>query len=405
MSARPLERSVDVAVVGGGPAGAAAAIRLAQAGVETVVFERDAAPRWRACGVYSSPLTRARLASLGFEPRELDRLLQRVPALVVETLRGATCRLEYDDRGDACGADRVRLDAALLERAASAGAQVRTAASVKVVEPGAQGGAARLSVSESGTTATWRARMVIGADGPASLVARAFSVQRHARRLRRAGLTFHLDVSDAPPADAAMVIGPGWYCGICPVPGGRVNIGIVIGERALRRALSVGERPVSIARRILGQLPGSWSQLATREATDDIAVALPLANRVARRSGPGFLLVGDACGFIDPISGEGLHRALVSAALGAEAAVSALQNVRGPALAYYDRRLRKRFGRKDVISWMLQAFLARPEVLDYAVRRLGDRDLLRSTFASVMADLEPPERALGPRFLASLLRP
>jgi flavin-dependent dehydrogenase len=162
---------------------------------------------------------------------------------------------------------------------------------------------------------------------------------------------------------------------------------------------------MDVARRILGELPEPWNALADRGATDEIAVALPLANRVSRRAGPGFVLVGDATGFIDPISGEGLHRALVSAELGSAAVVSALADDGSPALADYDRYLRARFGRKDLISWLLQAFLARPEVLDYAVRRLGSRNRARATFAQVMADLAPPERALHPRFLAKLLWP
>jgi flavin-dependent dehydrogenase len=115
--------------------------------------------------------------------------------------------------------------------------------------------------------------------------------------------------------------------------------------------------------------------------------------------------VGDAAGFIDPISGEGLHRALVSAELAADSIRAALANADGPALTDYDRRLRARFGRKDLISWLLQAFLARPEVLGYAVRRLGSRAEVRHTFGAVMADLQPPERALHPLFLGRLLRP
>jgi flavin-dependent dehydrogenase len=361
---------------------------------------------WRACGVYSSPLTRDRLRALGFAPAELDALIAPVPALVVQTVDGATCRLAYGRRGGACGVDRVRLDAALLERAASSGARVFRGATVKAVRPG-EGGSSRIEVSRNGEAEEWTARLVVGADGPGSMVARAFGVQLRAQRLRRAGLTFHLDVSDAVQGerDARMIIGRGWYCGVCPVPGGRVNIGIVIGEGQLRRALAGGERPMGVARRILGELPEPWNALADRAATDEIAVALPLANRVSRRAGPGFLLVGDATGFIDPISGEGVHRALVSAELGAAAAVSALADDGSAALADYDRYLRAQFGRKDLISWLLQAFLARSEVLDYAVRRLGSRSRSRATFADVMADLAPPERALHPRFLAGVLWP
>lgn len=399
------ERRIDVAIIGGGPAGAATAIGLARAGVEVAVFERTRAPKWRACGVYSSPLTRSRLGALGLDEAHLDALITRVPALVVQTLGGAECRLDYAAHGGACGIDRVRLDREMLQRASHAGAQVTTAAIVREVRTGERGTDNSLLVSTPSGEEAWRARLVVGADGPGSMVARSFGVQRSARRLRRAGMTFHLDVSVLPPETGRMVIGRGWYCGICPVPGGRVNIGIVIGERLLRRALAGGERPVDVARRILGELPGSWSALARRPATDELAVALPLANRVTRRAGRGFLLVGDAAGFIDPISGEGLHRALVSAELATDAVRRSLADPNGPALDDYDRRLRARFRHKDLISWLLQAFLARPEALGYAVRRLGSRPDVRAEFAAVMADIEPPDHGLNPRFLAALLRP
>ena len=86
----------EVAVVGGGPAGAAVAAHLASAGRDVVVLERLASPSWRACGVYTSPLTRRRLAGLGMPAGELERLIRPISAMSVETADGkARCRLEY----------------------------------------------------------------------------------------------------------------------------------------------------------------------------------------------------------------------------------------------------------------------------------------------------------------------
>jgi flavin-dependent dehydrogenase len=186
------------------------------------------------------------------------------------------------------------------------------------------------------------------------------------------------------------------------VPGGRLNIGIVMSEARLRRELRPQGTPEALVGRVLGDVAKVRPLLGA--PLDEACVALPLASRVARRSGDGWLLVGDATGFIDPLSGEGIRRALLTAELAADAIVRHLRGDRS-AIARYDRHLRATFARKDVISWVLQALLGQPALLDYVVARLASRDDLRRTFAGVMADLEPASDALSPRYLAALLRP
>ena len=90
----PVER-VGVAIVGGGPAGAALALQLARAGIETTVFERRKTMSWHASGVFSSPLTRRRLSYLGFSDTEIAQLQRPIRALNLETTSGAKCRVEY----------------------------------------------------------------------------------------------------------------------------------------------------------------------------------------------------------------------------------------------------------------------------------------------------------------------
>jgi menaquinone-9 beta-reductase len=401
----------EVAIVGGGPAGAALAIRLARAGHETVVFERWPHVRWRACGVFASPLTRRRLRAVGVSAAELDALIRPISTLVLESTAGTRCRLEYAPP-HACGFDRLALDAAMLEHARAAGAQVKLGAVVRSVQlPARAGEAAQVVMSESGATGprttTWRARLVVGADGPQSLVARSAGVAR-GLPLRRAGITFHRRDPWAAAAtdamDGRLLLGRGWYVGIAPVPNGRVNVGIVIGEGQLRRGLREAKTLAGAVERILEQFPGPRDAWQAAPATDEMMVALPLAHRVTRAHGPGFLLVGDACGFIDPLSGEGLHRALVSSELAA-AAIEDWAAGDASALEEYDRRLRARFRNKDVVSWLLQAFLATPALLDYGLARLAHRDGLRRTFTLALTEQLPASRVIDPRFLLQLLRP
>jgi flavin-dependent dehydrogenase len=219
-------------------------------------------------------------------------------------------------------------------------------------------------------------------------------------------LTYHLhDPDPGTERDARMRVLRDGYVGIAPVAGGRVNIGIVLG-RSWRAVLARdGARAVadSIVAAIppTGDDPASWRD---GRPTDRVAGAWPLGHRVIRRAGPGWLLVGDAAGFLDPFTGEGLHRALVSAELGA-AAIEAHMRGRTGAFDAYDRAMRRRFLAKDAVSWLVQAFLGRPVAFEYAAQRVASRDDVRATMGRVMGDLVPASRALDPRFLAALLRP
>jgi len=208
-----------------------------------------------------------------------------------------------------------------------------------------------------------------------------------------------------------MVVGRDAYVGLARVPGGRLNIGVVLGPSWLAGLSAEGAAPT--VRRVLDAIPCrdddpvDWG---AAPVCDRIAGASPLGMRVTRRAGPGWFLVGDACGFLDPFTGEGIHRALVSTELAAPAILSALGRGRDDAdaaraAAAYDRAMRRRFATKDAVSWLVQTFLGRPQLFEYAARRLAERPHTRATMGLVMGDLIPASRALDPRFLAALLAP
>jgi flavin-dependent dehydrogenase len=195
------------------------------------------------------------------------------------------------------------------------------------------------------------------------------------------------------------------YVGLAPVPGGRVNVGIVIGRSWADELRANGAE--AVAGRVLSAVPVDPNDPVDWRAAvrcDPIEGASPLGHRVARRYGPNWLLVGDAAGFLDPFTGEGLHRALVSAELAAIAIDRHLDGDPG-GLPGYEAAMRARFRSKDALSLLVQAFLARPALFDYAARRLAARTAVRETMGRVMGDLVPASRGLDPRFLAALLAP
>ncbi len=349
---------IEVVVVGGGPAGAVLAGRLARSGHEVVVLERAPAWHWRAGGVFASPAAVAALRRAGLDEPTLARVARPIPAMRVETRSGTTFRLTYGadaGGGMAVGFDRSGLDPALLDLAARNGADVRRGWSATAFQPGAGRIVAR---GPDGASLTIEAEVVVGADGPRSVVARATGVSRPARLDPRVGLTYHLsDPEPTDPRDARMLVLEDGYVGIAPVAGGRVNVGIVLG-RSWRAAI-VADGALAVAARIVAAIPptdedhGAWRCGAP---TERVAGAWPIGHRVTRRAGPGWLLIGDAAGFLDPFTGEGLHRAVVSAELAA-AAVAAHRRGRTEAFAAYERAMQRRFMTKDAVSWLVQAFL------------------------------------------------
>ena len=409
-SVRAVPAHVDVAIVGGGLAGCALAAALGRAGIEVVVLERQPSWQWRAGGVFSSPVTMDALRRAGIDEAALARAARPIPAMRLETPGGAVVRLTYGaETGgpSAVGFDRSGLDGLLEAHAVDAGAQIRRGVAVEGVDLGEP-----RSVLHTRTAAgpeTISCRLVVGADGAHSIVARSTGVARPTRLPERVGLSYHLaDSRPDTPHDARLRVFDGGYVGIAPVPGRRVNIGIVLGPSWRGRLARDGAAATADA--VLAAIPAAEDDPATwlsAERCDHVAGASPLGGRVTRRAGPGWFLVGDAVGFLDPFTGEGLHRALTSTELASAAIRAALHaHARaGDAAAAYDLAMRRRFAAKDTVSSLVQAFLARPAPFEYAARRLAARPDVRATMGLVMGDLVPASRGLDPRFLASLLAP
>ena len=403
-------RSFDVAIVGGGLAGSAMATWVARRGLTVVVLERAPHWRWHACGEFASPAAIAELRTLGLVDPVLDVAARPIPAMRVETTWRTVFRLTYgaqaDGSGGAVGFDRQALDGSLLDLATACGAEVLRGHTVEAVEPPAGRRRGRLTARGPSGPTTIEAGLIVGADGVRSIVARDVGVARMARLGRRLGFTWHIpDPAGDDPHDARMVVLDGAYCGLAPVPGRRLNVGIVLAGRDRLRDLA-SRGAATVGAEIIGGIldhDGRSRRERVPIALDAIAGAAPLGHRVTRRGGRGWALIGDAAGFLDPFTGEGLHRALVSARLAAGAVTG--RSDLPLDLSAYDRAMRERFGSKDLVSLVVQASLAQPLLFEYAARRLAGRERSRETMGMVMGDLIPAKRALDPRFIAALLAP
>jgi geranylgeranyl reductase family protein len=312
---------IDVIVAGAGPAGSIAALVLARAGVRVLIVDRETFPRDKLCGDTLNPGAVRRLADLGLTGGALAGA-RPLSGMLVSGPR-ASVRTEYGDGRMGLAIRRHDLDAWLLERAIEAGA--RFAPGWRVAGPlisrAVAGDVVRgivLSRVGSGRTLRLPAQITIAADGRRSTLARHLGLVRPTRAPRRWAYGTYADNVGAMGDVGEMHVRHGWYLGLAPMPDGRTNVCVV--TPLLPRAPA----PMDVIRRAIDREPPIAARFARVAWSGGVRVLGPLATDVERLGAPGLLLAGDAAGFIDPMTGDGLHLAMRSAMLAAEHALQAL---------------------------------------------------------------------------------
>jgi menaquinone-9 beta-reductase len=384
----------DVIVVGAGPAGSAVAAALARGGASVLLVEASAHPRPKACAEYASPRIVEELARVGLPAAAWRSAAVPLAGMDLHA-GGRSARIAYADRHgprSAWGLDRRRFDAILAEHAGGAGAVVEERARViGLLDEGGRVRGIRLRRA-GGRDETVRADWVIGADGARSSVSRLLGVDAPVRAPRRLGLIAHYQPVNGLDDHGEMHAGDGWYVGLAPVAGA-LNVGMALPMGPARPA----EERFAAA---IAALPAVAARLAGSRRIGPIRGASPIGHRVRRVAGPGWLLVGDAAGFVDPFTGEGIHRAL----RGARAAADALR-AGDDVTARYRRERRRAFAAKEALSWIVQGVLAVPGLLGHAVGRLESRPPAALRLGSALGDLRPASDVLSPRAVIEVLAP
>jgi len=370
-------QKAEFVIVGGGPAGASLAIRLAAAGHSAVLVERARFPRHKLCGEFISPECMAHFRGLGV----LDEMLAAGGERILETRF-------YDQKGrhfavpssilggglPALSLTRSVMDRILLERARAVGVRVieGSRAAELVIEDGRI--AAVVAADENGGPSVFEGRIFVDATGRSRsllrLAANKVSAEglNVARRPEAVAFKNHFIGAELPPNVCEIYAFLGGYGGLTTVEDGKANLCFMVDPRVAR---AHGPKPEILVTSLLRRNLRLAKTLANaRPLMEWHAVSIASFGRSPKPHFENLFAIGDSAAFIDPFTGSGMLLALETSALLALAFAAADGDAKSMR-AIYSEQFEMDFSRRLKVCSLLRraaSFRHFPEIAVAALR-------------------------------------
>lgn len=409
----PTNPNYDVAVIGGGPGGAALATFLARAGHRCIVFEQAKYPRYHigeslvphTYGIFERLGLLPQLRASAFPVKHSVRFVApdgkaSLPFYFTETIKGDGARTWQ--------VERSQFDGMMLDHARANGVEVHEQSAVeKVIFEGGRAVGVRLA-STNGSPTEVRAKVVVDASGRACVIGRQLNLLCQLPELRKATAWGYfrggkrLPGIDAGETTMLLIPGGGWFWYI-PLPDDIVSVGIVADPEYL---FSQSDDLEAAFGRETARCTSLAERLATAERVGPVRGSRHLAYLNRQTSGEGWVMIGDARAFLDPIYSSGLYLALGSAELAAQCIDEALKSgdVSAARLSRFEPALMKGV---EVVRRLIHAFYdPKFSFMDFARRFPEHRSALidclvgdvikdMSAFTTALAQMTPPPPPLG----------
>ncbi|MFQ6615215.1 MAG: NAD(P)/FAD-dependent oxidoreductase [Fidelibacterota bacterium] len=402
------ETEFDMVVVGGGPAGATAALYASRIGLRVLLVDKEQFPRDKVCGDALSG------KSVGIL-RDLDLLEQvrDLPGASVRTITfgspnhtSANILMEGDGGQEGFVIRRKVFDNFLFQKAG------------KEVETCIEGFFVRDLITDNGHVCgirgnrrgerdmeEYRAPLVLGADGFSSVVARKAGLYDHDPRHWVVALRCYYrnvgGLTDQIELHYLDEVIPGYFW-IFPLEDGRANVGIgMLHEFMKCRKVNLKES----LRWAINSGPFRDRFSGSEALEEPVGWNLPVGSKHRTIVGDGLMLLGDAAGLIDPFTGEGIGNAMYSARVAVETAREAHEgkDFGGAFLSRYDRRLWDAIGPELKLSTRLQQLGRLRFLLNFVIGKAARHQEVRETIGGMITNELPREKLASPVFYLKLL--
>ncbi|MDE1045049.1 MAG: NAD(P)/FAD-dependent oxidoreductase [Nitrospinaceae bacterium] len=401
--------SFDVIVIGGGPGGCSMALDLNRRGYNVALCDQAKFPRDKVCGEFISPGADPILEQLGVLNAIEALTPKRLKGVAISSYESAEMVIGYPVstgsklRPTSLSVPRYQLDALFLKQIQIAGVKVFEQHKVTdfIFNDGCVAGVQ--GWDETKTSFSINCKLVVDAGGRNAVSLRKFSLKREPKGRSKIAFSAHWQGVRLPEDYCYMHISRPGYTGISSVGNGRANVVMVVEGSALTSAKI--ENPETFYHRVLMQNCRRSKMLENGERVEPVRSVESLAFAVKPVPCGGLILVGDATGFIDPFTGEGIYLSLRSSQLAGEVIHAGFENSNFSKnfLSVYDQRRQQEFGSKFLLSRVLQWLIYNRPFCNRVMKSLSSNRGLAETLVGVIGDIFPAEKVVSLKFLSKLL--
>ncbi len=379
----------DIIIVGAGPAGAFLAYKLSKVGLRILVIEKNITPKRKVCGEYLCPLGVELLRSEGLEREIIGEFLPLGGMLIVTASdTQVNTSFPFQEKYHGVSVNRQIFDENIITLAKKSGAGFKTGVEVRKIT---QQSDRWIVETNQGSFIT---NVVVGADGRGSVVSKAF--QNDIPNIgKRVALHVLVHNKDKNLRRGEMhIFDNGAYIGVNPTGEKEVNFSLVLDAEDLREL----GNPVEALNHYLEKSPNLKSRFPKFLEEDKISTAFPIQHQtrsiIPRRN---IVLIGDAAGFVDPLTGEGMYNAMLSASLLAEEIIRDSEkslNISKQVFTNYQKQYSKILRQKILLNRLFQLLIRRPRLVELVASYLLKKQARADTFIGIIGNIYSPIKGI-----------